>query len=503
MGLYSSQIRTDAQLFREGRTPSHEYYLTTGVVKQPTVILHDATTAGAKTVNADGTVSYATISTVPATAPATANIIAFSGGKAEIGGAIFDIDSSAPGAEAINLDEVARFLSVYNAANLGPEYVIAAVPKYAEPVTIGEAQASGVYYTVSADALSGELVASYHIDPIVQQDLLNYNLANPGNPATYDSLSKKRMKGTLTKVESELLRSIGEAYERLRNGRVTGNILDPIGVAFVLASVQNFPSYPSGSDNFVESDETFKEFYGSYVGSIPSKRLRPDAPYEVGIIAGTAPSGGTPDPASDFYVNTTSFDNQKVGSSAAPGLKFERLASITLYETAADALAGVNGYSVGFTAATKEESFNLAVEEVTAGSAIGGLGWTTVFAVVNEFYVETFSGSRFNSNSQLTGYIQKENVAIAYGTTLEKGFLGHLNPVYLNNNIGSNVFASEPNPKSQLSYYADPCPLVKIRIGVCDPVAGTASIDTTDLWAQGGTASFETVYGEFPTSNLL
>lgn len=505
MGLYSSQIRSDAQISREGRGPSHEYYTSIGVVKEPTVILHSAATAGAKTVNPDGTVSYATIGTIPATAPAEANIIAFKGGKAEIGGSIYDLDTTIAPGESINLSDVARFVSKYSATKLGPEYVIAAVPKYAEPLTKAQAQAMGVNYTVQSSNLNGEFVAVYHVDPLAEQDLLNYNIANPGTPLDYPSLVTKRMKGILTPEENQLLRVLEEAKETLKDGRVTGGPLDPIGVSYVLASLQEYPSYPSGSNVFVSTDAAFREFYASYVGEMPSKRLRPTAGYyTVGLIAGGALGGSLPDPAGDFYTNTTSFTASNIGSADAPGVKFERLKSIVLYETAADAAANINGYPVNFNAGTKELAFSNAVEELTSPSSVGGLGWATVFANAYEYYVETFSaGSQFNRHAELTGFIHKENVGVAYGTTLEKGFLGHLNPVYLDNSQGSNVFAAEPNPKSQLTYYADPCPLIRIRVGNCDPVAGTASIDTADLWAQGGTAAFEPVYGQFPTSNLL
>lgn len=504
MGILSAQTRAGAHLTRAGRGPAHEYYLTTGIVKEPVVALHDIATAGAKAVLPDGRVTYATASTVPVAPPALANIISFIGGKIEIGGSIYDLDTTVAPNENINLDDVSKFLIKYNALKKGPEYVIGAVPKYNEPLSKSQAQALGVNYTVAPSNVNGEFVATYHIDPRAEQALVQYNIANPGNEVDFATLLSLRAQGVASANELNLLRVLAEAQEELRDGRKTGIALEPVGVAFVLASIHEVPHYPAGADVFLNSDAEFRKFFARYVGEMPTKMLRPTAGYYAVPLEATATGlGFNPLVTGDFYVNNTSYTAQNVGSSGAPGTKFERLGTIMIYETAVDAAANINGYRVPL-GADKAASFAAAVNEATAPTTVGGLGWATVFAQAYEYYLETSSNyEQLKSGPELKGYITKENVSATYGLPLEKGFLGHLNRIYLDNSSSSHIYRPARDVKAGLTYYADPCPLIKIRIGDCDPVLGTAAIDTADLWAQGGTAAFEPVYGQFPVSNVI
>jgi hypothetical protein len=505
MGIISAQTRAGAHMTRAGRHGAHEYYVCTGVVKEPTVALHSIATAGAKTVLPSGRVTYATASTVPVTPPAAANIISFIGGKVEIAGSIYDLDTTKDPNENINLDDISKFLTKYSATKLGPEYVIAAVPRYNEPLSLSQAQALGVRYTVGPNNINGEYIATYHPDPTAQQALTAYNIANPGEEVDYFELVKRRQEGTISANEARILRVLAEAQEELSDGRKTGVLLEPVGVSFVVASIQESPNYASGSDIFLGSDSEFRKFFGRYVGDMPAKLLRPTLGYySVPLEATVTGLGYNPLVTGDFYVNNTSFTAQKVGSSGAPGTKLGRIKTVEIYETAAEAAANINGLTITLSGEDKVAAFEAAINQATAPTSVGGLGWATVFANAYEYYAETYNdASIFKAGPSLKGYINRENVHVMYGTTLEKGFLGHLNRIYLDNTSGSNIYAAQPEPKAGLTYYADPCPLIKIRIGNCDPVLGTASIDTADLWAQGGTAAFEPVYGQFPTTNLL
>lgn len=142
------------------------------------------------------------------------------------------------------------------------EYVVGAVPKYNEPKDRAEATSNGVNYYVTDTAL-GESTVHYFLPAELESDVLK-----AGGQLT---LAKKRNMGTATSGDIMLLNRYEDELEKISDPRYVGQLLEPVGVDYVLRQVYNQDN-SSRKDALAEMTNQDLELFKATQGYIAAQR---------------------------------------------------------------------------------------------------------------------------------------------------------------------------------------------------------------------------------------
>jgi hypothetical protein len=320
------------------------------------------------------------------------------------------------------------------------EYVVAAVPRYAEPIDKSTAVAAGLRYYVYQNPTTKEFFAGYFMNPAIEASAVVYG--------GYDAMQKKAFTVGISGAEKLVFDAYSEELERMSDPRYTGRLLAPNGVELILAQVypQDNTSSPDRTLRMTESEFTY---FLSSQGFVPSSRL--PATY---TITDPVLATGT------FFTAATT-----TGLPGTPASKMYRFSSVALYRDAPSAAANINPFPLS---GVSLNDLIEAYDYVTAPSP-DGLGWpATVHAAAFEYYMSSYTA---------LGHEGREDGVVRFITKEQVRPYGRVNPVYLDDTFHpARVGGISAKPKSALMWYADPAALVKIKTGACTPT--TADIDT-------------------------
>ena len=469
-------------------------YVVGGVVQPPRFVLHDTTTLAAAMADYPTWLASQTTSAAP-------HIISLVGGSIEFGGNTFPLDTGpVPGANTsnnvnIDLDYLFSVLCVRTTG--APEYILAAVPRYNEPMSQAEAEEMGLNYYLSLTS-SGEFVARKFMDPRCAA-----NLCEVGG---WMQLKQRIMDGCATCEDMELFNSCNDE-----------NLCEPSmlcikGVAFILVEIQQIGNCCNPLNNFTRCE--FEKLKATLF-SLDSLKLSPDP---VANTAGTDPGSTDPDvyTLNEFFgsvavptpfpldttgtqgTNSSFFGVPSVGTDYGdgngPGTQLWKISSITFYPTLEEALNCGMGRTLQAPSDMEEVRAFLARLTYSNPDAnpcdpnMCGLGWdeAEIRLVAREYDLSCCSQSQMDQGNypQIRRYITKRDAVGA-------PWLGRVNPVY------SDQVAMSPRlGLSTASYamhlYANPVPLLKFSImqkvdpaapatdGISDPQANVI-IDPASL----------------------
>lgn len=355
-------------------------------------------------------------------------ITAPAGGQVTMTGGIVEFDGRDWSLDGLSIDfDLAAPLLKSNT-----EYVIAAVPKYEEPIDKATAEAAGLNYYITQDPTTKEFYASYFMPSAVEASVLPYG--------GWDALQKKAFTVGISGAEKLAFDQFSEELSKLSDPRFTGKLMNIKGVEFILAEV--YPQDNSGvPDRTLVMDEGEFTYFLSSQGFVPSNRLTTQ--YTI-----TDPVAGT----GTFFTAATGG-----GLPVPPSQKMYRLSSIHLYKDAPSAAANINPFPLGGTTAN---DLIEAYDFVTAPSP-DGLGWTTVYAVAYEYYMPSFMG---------LGHVGYEDGVVRFITKEQVRAYGRVNPIYLHDSFAPlRVGGIRAMARPALMWYADPASLVKVKTGPCTP----------------------------------
>lgn len=358
----------------------------------------------------------------PVTTAATGGIVSFAGGIIEFDGKDWSLDGL-----SINLDLAAPLL-VSNT-----EYVIAAVPKYLEPIDKTTAVTAGLRYYVYQNPTTKEFYAGYFMNPAIEASAIQYG--------GYNAIQKKAFTIGLSGAEKLVFDQYSEELQRMSDPRYTGKLMGITGVELILAQVypQDNSSSPDRTLRMTESEFTY---FLSSQGFVPSARLTT-------TFTVTDPVAGT----GTFYTASTGG-----GLPVPPSQKMYRFSSVALYKDAASAAANINPFPLS--GVTQNDMIE-AHDFVTAASP-DGLGWgPTVYAIAYEHYMTSYTA---------LGHEGYEDGVVRFITKEQVRAYGRVNPIYLDDTFfPARVGGIGAKAKSALMWYADPAALAKVKTGACTP----------------------------------
>lgn len=474
-------------------------YVVGGVTQAPRFVLHDPATLTAAMVNSATWSASQTTSTTP-------NIISLVGGAIEFAGNTFSLDTGpVPGANTsnnLNIDLDYLFSQLCVKSSSGADYILAAVPRYNEPMTQAEAEAMGVDYFLALTP-SGEFIAHKFMDPKC--------LANICEVGGWMQLKQRIMDGCASCQDMELFNSCND------DNLCGPSMLCIKGVAFILAEVQDVGNCCNPLNNYSKCE--FERLKATLF-NIDSIRLSPDP------IANTAGTDlGSTDPGiytlNEFFgslavpipfpldttasagTNSSYYGVPSIGSDYGdgngPGTQLWKISSITFYPNIDEALNCGEGRTLqaptdlaevkAFLARLTYVNPNLNPCEPNQC----GLGWNEadIRLVAREYDLSCCSQPQADQGNhpQIRRFITKRDAIGA-------GWLGRVNPIYTDQASLSPRFGMHTSSFA-MHLYANPVPLLKFSIkekidpvapaidGVSDPQANVI-IDPTSLQVVSG-----------------
>lgn len=461
--VYSTGISSINQIFQGGRRPGVVKPYIDGFVKQKAnLFLHgDGITVDETNYNTD-------------TNPARAHIISLEGGLIDFDGRVFTLDTQEHGSH-INLDLIAPHLCAKTGE--APEYILAAVPSYDEPMSVSEAQAAGLNWYLTQEC-NGEFVTNYFLDPECESIV-----ACSGG---FTSLKRRVMDGCATCEEIKAYNKCAEAREEMEMPRSV-DTLCMRGVSFVLLEVKAQNTYCCDTGDL--DDCELKKLIASG-STVAGKTLTPaitgiDAVTTAGFYTiGLSDAGPW-----EFYTSNSSFHQgvgYDYGDGSGPGTNFNRIFSITVYKDITAANECRDGRVISYPGSVAD--IDRAISKYIAPLAVDpcsescGLGWDpdTMVAVVREIKLDCVL-PRAERGDKPKVY---RTITKAEG---HYNFLGIVNPIYRGNCLHSYQINYTNHHLSPLTKWATPVPLVKFSLSAVNKVAipPTVTIDPTsieDIW---------------------
>lgn len=309
----------------------------------------------------------------------------------------------------------------------GACYNIYAVPKYAEYPSRAAAEAAGVnYYTYTTN---GDTYADFFFPSAVEAGIA----AAGGINELWELIAN----GSATQAQRALYDQYTVALQEMNNPALMGNPLPITGVEFIIAEAVD-------QDNRPQVD-ALAGLTGPEIGVLMASQTLSTAKLSPTTLTITAP--GT----------------------YAGGVPIQKIKTLVLYPTAADAAAMTNGYTVNFPSAlTLREAYAyVTLPTVPANPPslcdncedVVGLGWTTVFARYWEYVIHTnLPPGQYGIKDKIITWYTKDQVQA----------LGRVNPIYMAPSFQPARICMPMPRRGRLTYYA--CPTLLAR--VCGMAAG-------------------------------
>jgi hypothetical protein len=309
----------------------------------------------------------------------------------------------------------------------GACYNIYAVPRYLEPPTRAAAEAAGVnYYTYTSN---GDTYADFFLPSVVEATITAAGGVN--------ELWERIANGVATDAERAAYDAYTVALQDNNNPALVGNALPIVGVDFVIAESVD-------QDNRPQRD-ALSGLTGPEIKVLMATQTNSTAVLRPNTVPITAP-----------------------GTFAGP-VPLEKVKTLVLYPTAADATAMTNGYTVTYPSAESlREAYEFATRPITPAEPpnicedcddVIGLGWTAVFARYWEYLIPTnLQRGQWGNQDKIITWYTKDQVQT----------LGRVNPIYMAPAFQPARICLPMPRRGRLTYYA--CPTLLAR--VCDMAAG-------------------------------
>ena len=143
------------------------------------------------------------------------------------------------------------------------DYIVGAVPSYNEPADRAAAQTAGLNYFVTDTSL-GETQVHYFLDAQLETEVMN--------AGGHLELAKRRNMGTATRAELLLLNRYEDELEKLSDPRYVGQLLEPVGVDYVLRRVYEQDN-SSSTDALAGMTNQQIELFKATQGYIAARRV--------------------------------------------------------------------------------------------------------------------------------------------------------------------------------------------------------------------------------------
>lgn len=473
MPSYSPGIHFTNQVLRGARRPATIKTYVYGLVQTPsTIFLHG-----------DGLVVDETNYNTE-TNPARAHIISLAGGSIEFDGYSFELDTNTFN-NHINLDLIANLLCPDRGGS--PEYILAAVPMYDEPISKAEAIERGLDWYLQLSP-SGEWVAKYFMGEDCDGAL--------GCAGGFQQLEKLVLSGCATCEQQKAYYRCAEALQKMGMPNCHSDMLCIKGVNYVL-----FETTPQSNRCCNVGDLTSCDWQelAATSGTMAGRTLMPspDSAVDPVTTEGYYTIGLSSGGPWEFYTSNSSF-HQGVGSDYGdgngPGTDLSRLHSITIYRDI-DAAMECRDARVLMYPSSVEEIDRFITKLTTPLPADPceepcGLGWDpdTLVTSVKEFEVccSLPVGQR-GDHPHIRKTITKRDATVP--------FLGLVNPIYFED-LGMSLRVPKPmSTGSALTYYADPVPLFRFRLEdvdkTVDPPTVTIDLESiVPMWGYMSGASY-------------
>lgn len=482
--LSTGLITTNQVLKGARRLGTNMPYVVGGVLQSPRVVLHDTTTLTA--AMADSATWQASTTT-----SATPHIISLVGGAIEFASNTYTLDTgpttglNSIGNLNIDLDYLYDQLCVKQGG--APKYILAAVPRYDEPMTQQEAEEMGVGYFISLTP-SGEFVVNEIVSSQSQ-----VNICELGG---WDQITWRVLNGCATCEDMELYNQRSISFCPLS--------FCIRGVAFILTEINEIGNCCNPMMNYSKCE--FEQLRATAI-SIDSIKYKP----QVGarVVNGVTMDPGSIDPGvytlneffgtvqvpTPFAGDTTgtsgtnsSYFNSNTGSDFGdmngPGSQVWKVSSITFFPNLDASMNCESGVTMQNPSSLEEVkafvaklTYNSGVINPCEPTTICGLGWdeNEIRLTAREYDLGCCRQPAANQGNypQIRRFITKENA-------LGARWLGRVNPLYSAQSVISQRVAMGSHSHA-LHLYADPVPLLKFSIkekvsvaaGMIDAVADT------------------------------
>lgn len=309
----------------------------------------------------------------------------------------------------------------------GACYNVYAVPKYNEYPDRATAEAAGANYY--AYTQNGETYVEYFFPSMVEA-----GIANAGG---LNELWERIANNIATPAEVGLYDQYTMALRDINDPQLVGNHLPIVGVDFIVAEAVD-------QDNFPQKD-ALAGMTGQEIQMLMQSQSNVPANLSPTTLTITAPGTYT------------------------GGVPIEKMKSLVLYPTAADAAAMTNGYLINSPSAERlREAYGYVTRPLVPAAPPGecedceditGLGWTTVFGKYWEYYLTTnLWPGEWGNKDKIIRFITKDQVQA----------LGRVNPIYMAPAFSPARMCLPMPRKGRLTYYA--CPTLLVR--ACGMTAG-------------------------------
>ena len=350
------------------------------------------------------------------TATLGGSTVTFTNGKIEFDGYPYDLGG------AFNFTSIPTAMLKDGAC-----YNIYAVPRYNEYPTRAAAEAAGAnYYTY---VFNGDTYADFFLPSTVEALIA----AAGGINELWERISN----GLATQAERAAYDQYSVALAKMQNPAFVGQHLPITGVDFVVAEVVDQDNKPQADALLGMTGPEIRLLMATQ--GISTANLSPTT------ITITAPG---------------------VYAGAVP---IEKMKTLVLYPTAADAAAMTNGYTINYPTAEKlREAYAYVTRPIVPAAPPGpcencddvtGLGWTTVSGRYWEYYIPTnLPPGEWGTKDKVITWFTKDRVQT----------LGRVNPIYMAPAFQPARLCMPTPRRGRLTYYA--CPTLLVR--VCGMAAG-------------------------------